>query len=161
MKPLNLTTRISHLLVAVGIIASLTGIKPAHAAPDQAGWTYRESLESASAITTTVVPGANGVLDVFALGRDHELFHGTYTPNTPKPKPAWGGWNAFGGYLTTPPTVVPAANGVLDVFALGRDHELFHGTYAPNTPKPKPAWGGWNAFGGYLTTPPTVVLEVS
>jgi len=93
-----------HILVEVGIVASLISVHSVQAAPNGAKSRHGNSLGGYLTSPPVVVPIAGGAVNVFALGKDHALDRLVYTPGKGST-----GWTSLGGYLTSPPVVVPIA----------------------------------------------------
>lgn len=98
--------------------------------------------------TPAVGRQSNGVLAVFARGRDNQLYYKLGTD--------WSGaWTPLGGNLRGSPSVVRYGDGRLDVFSRWSDGTL---RYISQT-APGGGWSGWNSLGGNIQGSPSAVLN--
>lgn len=98
--------------------------------------------------TPCVARNANGLLEVFACGSDHALWHITQTGALD-----WGNaWHSLGGQILAGLFVIPVicvgtnVDGRLEVFVRGMDTDAWHNWQ--NRPNAGPnGWSGWNSLG--------------
>ena len=62
-----------------------------------------------------------------------------------------GGWETFGGILSSGPGVSASGSGQTDVFVRGQDSALWHQSWNGTT------WSGWQFMGGIITADPAAV----
>jgi hypothetical protein len=101
------------------------------------------------------IVGAPGVsswgidrLDVFARGRDNQLYHRASTDGGA----AFSGWERLGappGGVLSSPAVVSWGYGRIDIFVQGAKRALWHESWSGS-------WSGWENLGGALTSAPAV-----
>jgi hypothetical protein len=92
------------------------------------------------------VAAADGVLEAFAQGPDHSLWHGQawIGDRTELAENCWDTLHGHGGWIRDP-AAVRNFSGEVEIFAQGRDHELWWLT-ATEDPEGGAAWvslGGW------------------
>jgi|HubBroStandDraft_1064217.scaffolds.fasta_scaffold03039_6 hypothetical protein len=125
------------------------------------GWSTWQDLGGNFASAPASSSWGAGRLDIFAMGSDNALYHKWYDPqgegqgwSGPTGQPGDpAGWYPLGGSLTSAPGAASWAPGQIDVFALGPDHSLQHGSQAATS-------GMWSwdptGLGGSFTTRPAV-----
>jgi hypothetical protein len=91
-------------------------------------------------------------LEVFGLGTDYALYNKSYNAQADATGQHWTPrWENLGGDFTSTPVVVSPANDRVDIFGLGPDQGMVHGTRAGTS------WSGWEELGGCFTSPPAVL----
>jgi hypothetical protein len=66
----------------------------------------------------------------------------------------WGAWEYLGGSMASAPAACSSGPDREDVFARGRDDQLYHKGYNSST-----GWGEWESLGGQLSDAPAVVAN--
>jgi hypothetical protein len=92
-----------------------------------------------------VAASADGRLDVFAGGRDDQLWA------TSRVGGVWQGWYPLGGIITADPDAAVTADGRVVVMARGADQGLWYRVLGAG------GWGGWQSAGGGTPSGPSVV----
>jgi hypothetical protein len=91
-------------------------------------------------------------LEVFGLGTDYALYHKSYNVQADATGQHWTPtWENLGGNFTSTPVAVSPTNDQVDLFGLGLDQGMVHGTRTGT------AWSGWEELGGCFTSPPVVL----
>ena len=106
------------------------------------GWSDFVSIGGAlrSAPSVTYRQGS-GVIDVFGVGLDSQLFHKYYAGG-------WSEWGALGGGLSGNPSVISPSAGALEVYARGSgDHQLYEKVWTPGS-----GWSGYYPLGSTLSS---------
>ena len=70
-------------------------------------------------------------LDVFSIGMDRAMYHGSWDGSS------WNLWEALGGGFTSPPAVTSWGPNRLDIVGLGMDSAMYHGSWDGNS------WNVW------------------
>ncbi|MET7419235.1 fibronectin type III domain-containing protein [Dactylosporangium sp. NPDC005555] len=97
-------------------------------------WTRLGSERYASKIETAV--NANGTVAVFVKGTDGNLYSNWQTDAADPSQ--WSGWTNLSGLIYSEPTAFTRADGIMEVFAVGGDGQVWHRVQsAPNS-------GTWN-----------------
>lgn len=92
------------------------------------------------------------IMDVFAVGDDHQMYHLIGSIDVWRPGPVWSGWERLGGDFTSAATVISPSPGRLEVFGRDRDLTLRHKTWTGT------GWSlGWDNLGGVLASPPQAI----
>ena len=115
-----------------------------HAWLSSSGWTSWYSLGGNAAKDPIAVQNANGLLGVFYVGADRQLYY-----NWENSGGSWGNGTNLGGSWPNNPTVNLNQNGILEAFAIGNTGSngagLFH---AWQTSPGSTSWTGWNIMSG-------------
>jgi hypothetical protein len=119
-------------------------------------------LQNPPYVTFSSSPGIgqrpDGALEMFATAADGSVwidYQTTGTNGSPYASRAWSGWKYFavpGPGSIGQPAVAQNAGGGLDVFVLGRDHQL----YVRSKPTQYGTWGAWTSLGGSYVFDPVV-----
>jgi hypothetical protein len=88
-------------------------------------------------------------LDIFAIGRDSQMYHKAWSPAGWYPSET--GWQALGGLFTSAPTAVSWGPNRIDIFGLGLDRSIYHKAW--NGIKWLPSEKGWTPLGGIFRGP--------
>ena len=115
-----------------------------HAWLSSNGWTSWYSLGGNAAKDPIAVQNANGLLGVFYVGADRQLYY-----NWENSGGSWGNGTNLGGSWPNNPTVNLNQNGILEAFAIGNTGSngagLFH---AWQTSPGSTSWTGWSIMSG-------------
>ncbi|MDG6107469.1 fibronectin type III domain-containing protein [Dactylosporangium aurantiacum] len=85
-----------------------------------------------------VAQNADGTVAVFMRGTDSNLYSQVQTD--PADPSQWSGWTNLGGLIFSEPTAFTRADGVMEVFAVGGDGQVWHRVQsAPNSG----TWSWW------------------
>jgi surface antigen len=108
------------------------------------GWTSWYSLGGGAAKDPLAVQNANGLLGVFYIGTNNQLYY-----NGQNNGGSWNNWTSLGGSWPNNPAVNLNQNGVLEVFAIGNTGSngagLFH---VWQTSPGSTSWTGWSMMSG-------------
>ncbi|WP_086825441.1 hypothetical protein [Allokutzneria sp. NRRL B-24872] len=130
------------LALSVSLVLGLVGI------PAQAGYPLY-----AAATSPAVATGKDGLLEVFAPAPPNAALH----HRRQLPGGEWGPWEPFGEPTEGAPTVVRAASGLLEVFALDRRDSRAGEHIRHRAQRDDGSWGPWEDFGAAASAP--VVAE--
>ncbi len=90
-----------------------------------------------------LVSQGSGLLDLFVLGPDNQIWHRSYNQK-------WQAWETLDGSVTSDPAVASWGLGRLDVFVRGADNSLLHRVY-------NGSWQPLETLGGSSTSAPAAV----
>jgi len=128
----------------------------AQTSPNAATWTNWLSLGGRFSSSPVSVLSAEGFIHVFAVGQDRTLLHKFQFDNITSAQPDWSSWQSLGGSLTSLPSAVLDAEGLIHVFARGPDRALWHkGQIGEQQPR-SVRWDDWRSLGGVLASAPRV-----